>query len=100
LEGDCAHVVLRGKPALAVKGRELEIGTAQAKVESVVGSAKVKAGLFLSKTARRGIELLERTAASTEVEIGNTTMLAHIASAEVDGDEIILGLRLAAKPKR
>lgn len=97
LEGDCAHVVLRGKPALSIKGRELEIGTAQAKVESVVGSAKVKAGLFFSKTARRGIELLERTAASTEVEIGNTTMLAHIASAAVDGDEIVLGLRLAAK---
>jgi hypothetical protein len=97
LEGDCAHVVLRGEPKLTVKGKELELGTAQAKVESVVGSAKIRAGLFFSKTARRGIELIERTAASTDVEIGSTTMTAHIADAKIVTDEVVLGLRLAPK---
>jgi hypothetical protein len=95
---DCAHVVLRGKPQLMVKGRELELGTEQAKVESVVGSAKVRAGLFFSKTARRGIELIERTAASTEVEIGSVPMTAHITAAEIVTDEVVLGLRLLATP--
>jgi hypothetical protein len=93
-------VVLRGKPQLAVKGRELELGTEQAKVESVVGSAKVKAGLFFSKTARRGIALIERTAASTEVEVGSVAMTAHISAAQIVTDEVVLGLRLAPTPTR
>jgi hypothetical protein len=97
LDSDCAHVVLRGEPHLRVDGSELEIGTEQAKVESVVGSAKVKAGLFFSKTARRGVELIERTATATEVEIGNTPMVARVAAAEVRGDEVVLGLALAPK---
>lgn len=100
LDTDCAHVVLRGKPQLSVKGRELELGTEQAKVESVVGSAKVRAGLFFSKTARRGIELIERTAASTEVEVGSVAMTAHIAAAQIVTDEVVLGLRLTPTPKR
>ena len=94
-ESDCAHVVLRGEPRLAVKGRELELGTERAKVDSVVGSAKVRAGLFFSKTARRGIELIERTAASTQVEIGSATMTAQIAAATIAADEVVLGLRLS-----
>jgi hypothetical protein len=95
LEDECAHVILRGVPKLVVDGKELELGTEQAKVESVVGSAKIRAGLFFSKTARRGIELLERTAASTEVEIGATPMTAHIADAKIVTDEVVLGLRLS-----
>lgn len=99
LDKDCAHVVLRGTPLLRMinDGRELELGTAQAKVESVVGSAKVRAGLFLSKTARRGVELIERTAAATEVELGQTVMTARVAAAEVHGDEVVLGLALTPK---
>lgn len=99
LEKDCAHVVLRGEPHLLVQGNELEVGTQKAKVESVVGSAKVKAGLFFSKTARRGVELIERTAAATEVQIGGSVMAARIAAAEVRGDEVVLGLGLSAKRK-
>jgi hypothetical protein len=98
LESDCAHVVLRGVPRLALVGRgELELGTERARVDSVVGSVKIKAGLFFSKTARRGVALLERTTAATEVEIGTTTMMARIAAAEVRGDEIVLGLQLAPR---
>ncbi len=98
LEGDCAHVVLRGVPRLAVEGKQLEIGTEQAKVESVVGSAKIRAGLFFSKTARRGIELIERTAAATDVEIGDATMTAQISAATIANDEVVLGLRLSPAP--
>jgi hypothetical protein len=101
LEGDCAHVILRGEPHLEVAGRELELGTNGAKVQSVVGSAKVRAGLFFSKTARRGVSLIERTAASTDVEIGASTMNAQIAAAAIAGDELVLGLRLVpAQAKR
>lgn len=99
LEKDCAHVILRGEPHLRVEGRELEVGTQKARVESVVGSAKVKAGLFFSKTARRGVELIERTAAATEVEIGKSVMTARIAAAEVRGDEVVLGLALSPTRK-
>jgi hypothetical protein len=94
LDSDCAHVILRGEPHLGLVGRELELGANGAKVHSVVGSAKVRAGLFFSKTARRGISLVERTAASTEVEIGTNTMSAQIAAAQIAGDELVLGLRL------
>ena len=102
LEGDCAHVILRGEPHLEVHGQQLELGTEQAKVEGVVGSAKVRAGLFFSKTARRGVELIERTAAATEVELGTTKMEARVAAGVRAGDEIVLGLRLApvASPAR
>ncbi|HLT37873.1 MAG TPA: hypothetical protein VK034_16425 [Enhygromyxa sp.] len=100
LEGDCAHVILRGEPHLRVVGNELELGTPQAKVESVVGSAKIRAGLFFSKTARRGVELIERTAAATEVEIGTSVMVARVAAAEVRGDEVVLGLSLAPRRTR
>ncbi|PRP97373.1 hypothetical protein [Enhygromyxa salina] len=100
LSSDCAHVVLRGEPHLRVVRRELELGTEQAKVHSVVGSAKVRAGLFFSKAARRGVSLIERTAASTEVEIGGTTMNAQIAAAEIDGDELVLGLQLSPAPAK
>lgn len=97
LEVDCAHVVLRGAPHLEVVGRELEVGTARARVESVVGSAKVKAGLLFSSTARRGIELIERTATATEIEIGTRTMSAYVNAAQVGDDEVVLGLALTAK---
>lgn len=97
LDKDCAHVILRGEPHLRVVGNELELGTERARVESVVGSAKVKAGLFFSKAARRGVELIERTAAATEVEIGQSTMVARVTAAQVQGDEIVLGLALAPK---
>ncbi|PRP89963.1 hypothetical protein ENSA5_69040 [Enhygromyxa salina] len=99
LDSDCAHVILRGEPHLELAGSELELGTERAKVESVVGSAKVRAGLFLSKTARRGVSLIERTAGATAIEIGTQTMSAQIAAATVNGDEIVLGLRLTqARP--
>ncbi|KIG13300.1 hypothetical protein DB30_00348 [Enhygromyxa salina] len=98
LDSDCAHVILRGEPHLVVVGRELELGAEQAKVHSVVGSAKVRAGLFFSKAARRGVSLIERTAASTEIEIGASTMNAQIVAAEIDGDELVLGLGLVAGP--
>ncbi len=97
LDSDCAHVVLRGEPHLRVDGNEIELGTEKAKVDSVVGSTKVKAGLFFSKTARRGVELIERTAAATEVEIGTSVMTARVAAAQVRGDEVVLGLSLAPK---
>lgn len=95
LEDECAHVVLRGVPVLAVKGRELELGTEAAKVDSVVGSAKIRAGLFFSRTARKGVELIERTAATTEVQVGSANMIAQIAAAQIEGDEVVLGLRLS-----
>lgn len=99
LEADCAHVILRGEPHLALVGpelgQELELGTSSAKVESVVGSAKLRAGLFFSRAARRGVELIERSAAATEVEIGTSVMAARISVAQLRGDEIVLGLVLA-----
>ncbi len=95
LDEDCAHVTLRGEPQLRVDGRELVLGTERARVESVVGSAKVRAGLFFSKAARRGVELIERTAAATEVEIGARVLTAWVAAANVRGDELVLGLALA-----
>lgn len=94
-EGDCAHVVLRGEPHLELRGRELELGTERATVESVTGSAKLRAGLFFSRTARRGVELVERTTAATQIELGRATMDASVAAATVSGDEIVLGLRLS-----
>ena len=98
LEGDCAHVVLRGEPHLAIQGGQLELGTQKAKVDAVVGSAKVRAGLFFSRTARRGVELVERTTAATELELGDRPMQAQVAAATVSGDEVVLGLRL--NPRR
>ena len=88
--------MLRGEPHLELRGRELELGTEQAKVDSVVGSAKVRAGLFFSKTARRGVELIERTTAATRIELGTAQMDASIAAATVLGDEVVLGLRLSS----
>ena len=95
LAGDCAYVILRAAPTLAVKGNELELGAAQAKVEDVQGSFKVRAGLFFSRTARRGISLVEQTAASTEIELAGSTMLVSVHEAKVVGDELVLGLRLS-----
>lgn len=97
LEGDCAHVVLRGEPHLAVEGGALELGTQKAKLDDVVGSAKVRAGLFFNKTVRRGVELVERTTAATEVELGASAMQARVAAAAVAGDEVVLGLRLSPR---
>ena len=97
LGADCAHVILRGEPHLAVVGRELELGTERAHVEVIVGSAKVRAGLFFSRAARRGVELIERQAAATEVAMGTSVMVAQISAAERRGDEIILGLTLTPR---
>lgn len=96
LEQDCAHVVLRGQPDLRVHGRDMEVRTDEIKVESVTGSVKVKAALFFWKTTQRGRSLIERTAATTEIEIGTTVMTARVAEADVRGDEVILGLALSA----
>lgn len=95
---DCAYVILRAKPALAVKGEQLELGAAQAKVDEVQGSFKVRAGLFFSRAARKGVSMVEQTAASTEVELAGATMKVQIHDARVAGDELVLGLRLT-KPR-
>ena len=102
LEGDCAHVVLRGRPLLSVRGSERELGASEAKVARVDGSAKVRAGLFFSRTARRGLDLIETTAARTELELAGQTMGLSIAEARVADDEVVLGLRLlpARAPSR
>lgn len=104
LEGDCAHVILRAEPQIGVQQaegrRELVLGARQAKVDSVIGSAKIRAGLFFSKTARRGISLIERTTAQTEVEIGRETMALEVHVARVEGDELVLGLRLVPRAPR
>ncbi|MCA9697632.1 MAG: hypothetical protein KC431_08915 [Myxococcales bacterium] len=92
---ECAHVILRGEPHLKVNGKTLELGTPRARVEKVVGSFKVRAGLFFDKTARKGLPLIEQTAAATEIEIAGGAMAVEVAEAMVVGDEVILGLRLA-----
>lgn len=102
LAEDCAYVILRAAPTLQVKGSELELGASQAKVEDVQGSFKVRAGLFFSRAARRGISLVQQTAATTEVELAGETMQVSVHEAKVVGDELVLGLRLTkgkAKPK-
>ncbi|MFV8755983.1 hypothetical protein ACNOYE_35980 [Nannocystaceae bacterium ST9] len=102
---DCAYVILRAKPTLQVKGDQLELGASQAKVEDVQGSFKIRAGLFFSRTARKGISLVEQTAATTEVELAGETMQVSVHDAKVVGDELVLGLRLSKgkskpRPKR
>jgi hypothetical protein len=100
---ECAHVVLRGEPHLQVvspaRGSppQLELGARGLEVESVVGSAKIRAGLFFSRAARRGVELIERTTAATEIEIANQPLSAQVRSAEVRGDEVVLGLTLVPR---
>lgn len=101
LAGDCAHVRLRGQPILTVAEgsgpRALEVGARDAKVESVSGSLKVRAGLFFDRTARRGISLVEQTAAATEVDVGGAAMQLSIYAADIRGDEVVLGLRLTPR---
>lgn len=101
LEGDCAYVVLRGVPQIGVVPAsspggqpQLELAADSARVESVVGSFKVRAGLFFKRAALRGLSLAERTAAHTEVDIGGQTLRLSVHSAQRSGDELILGLRL------
>jgi hypothetical protein len=97
LAADCAYVILRATPTLQVKGSELELGASEAKVESVQGSFKVRAGLFFSRAARRGISLVEQTAATTEIELAGATMQVSVHAAEVARDELVLGLRLTER---
>lgn len=96
---DCAYVILRARPQLAVEGETLELGAADAKVDEVQGSFKVRAGLFFSRAARKGVSLVEQTAATTEVELAGTPMQVRVHEARVVGDELVLGLRLI-KAKR
>lgn len=91
---DCAYVTLRARPQLAVKGDTLELGAADAKVDEVQGSFKVRAGLFFSRAARKGVSLVEQTAATTEVELAGAPMQVRVHAARVAGDELVLGLRL------
>ncbi|NVB42334.1 hypothetical protein G6O69_31215 [Pseudenhygromyxa sp. WMMC2535] len=95
MDEECAHVVLRGRPVLRVEGSALELGAEQAKVDAVIGSFKVRAGLFFSKTVRRGLSLVEQTTASTEVELAGEAMALQIHAAEVRADQLVLGLRLS-----
>jgi hypothetical protein len=95
LAEDCAYVILRGTPILQVKGSQLELGASDAKVEDVQGSFKIRAGLFFSRAARRGISLVEQTTATTEIELAGETMQVAVHEARVAGDELVLGLRLA-----
>ncbi len=95
LEDDCAYVVLRAEPSLRVQGTQLELGASEPKLDEVKGSFKIRAGLFFKRAAIRGLELVERTAATTEVELAGTKMQAQIHSAAVAGDELVLGLRIA-----
>lgn len=99
-EGDCAQVTLRGQPHLAVAGAGLELGARDAKVESVVGSFKIRAGLFFNAAARRGVTLIERSTASTAVSFGDRPMQLRAYAAEIRGDEVVLGLRMTPAQAR
>lgn len=102
LAEDCAYVILRAAPVLAVQTNQLQLGAANAKVEDVQGSFKIRAALFFSRTARRGISLVEQTASTTEVELAGSTMQVSVHDAKAVGDELVLGLRLSraqAKPR-
>ncbi|MEM7155242.1 MAG: hypothetical protein AAF799_20505 [Myxococcota bacterium] len=98
---DCAHVRLGATPAVSAQGGRLVLGTSDAKVEDVEGSAAVKAGLFFGGVSRRSFEHVETIAADTEFELGQQSLRTELQSAQLQGDRLVMGLTLApAKARR
>lgn len=101
LEKDCAHVRLGATPQVSLERGELVLQTDDAKVEKVEGPLKVRAGIWFSGLGRRSFSFVERTAASVSFEVAGQDLTAHVHSARVEQDELVLGLRLGKKtPKR
>lgn len=96
----CAHVELRATPAIAAKAGDIEISTRDAQVDTVEGSARVKAGVFFSGVGRQTFELVETVAGRFELDLGAEPLKASVHSAVIEGDELVLGLVVRPQPGR
>ncbi len=98
-EDDCAHVTLGATPRIEAKGDALELATSDAQIEDVEGSAKVRAGIWFSGLGRQSFEVIEETAAHFDLEIAGQALRTRIHTAELRGNEVVLGLALGSAQK-
>lgn len=91
---DCAHVTLGATPQVSASDGHLVLGTRDARVEEVDGSATVKAGLFFGGVSRRSFEHVEEIAAQTDFEFGAQMLRAQLQGAALEGESLVLGLVL------
>jgi hypothetical protein len=92
---DCAHVVLGATPQPSADQGRLVLATRDARIESVEGSAAVKAGLFFSGVSRRSFAHVESIPTETDFELGQQHLRAELRHAALDGDRLVFGLTLA-----
>ena len=97
---DCAHVQLGATPKVSASGGHLVLGTNDAKIEQVEGSAGVKVGLFFGGVSRRSFEHVEQLAANTEFELGQQNLRAELQNATLAGERLVMGLSLAPAERR
>jgi hypothetical protein len=95
---DCAHVVLGATPQVSADQGRLVLATHDARVEDVVGSTAVKAGLFFSGVSRRSFEHVETIPTETDFELGQQRLRTELRHAALDGDRLVFGLTLAPSP--
>jgi hypothetical protein len=86
--------VLGATPTFAVRGDELELSTADAKIMKVKGSARVKAGVWFSGLGRETFTFVETIARKFEFDVAGTPMVVSLEGARRQGDELELELGL------
>jgi hypothetical protein len=93
-DGDCVHAIIGATPEVAVDRHELVVSAKDAKLQKVRGSAKVKAGIFFSGVGRRSFEVVERVAATAQLEVANRPVRARVRAAAVSDSEVAVAIAL------
>lgn len=99
-EKDCAHVTLGATPRVTAQDGNLVLSTDDAKIESVTGSAAVRAGLLFGGVTRKSFEHVEEIATTTEFELGAQTLRARVEAATLRDQHLVLGLSLSPAANR
>ena len=63
------------------------------------GTAKVRAGIWFSGLGRQSFEVIEEMAAHFDLQIAGQALRTRIHTAELRGDEVVLGLALGSPQK-
>jgi hypothetical protein len=98
----CAHARLGAAPAIAVKEGKLEIGVEDAALEELEGATIVKIKAWLEALWEKTYSFNRRVAARTDVALAGRKLQIAVDRARLDGDALVLELRLteAAPPPK
>ena len=96
LERPCMRVTMGARPRVERREGELVLGAEGAEIEDVEAAAFTELGVWFCALWKDALDITREAGSRWSFELGGERLVAEVRDAELDGDELRLGVGLAA----